>query len=183
MRKNTFLITIILMIAFCNPVSGQHVKYNNIMLDTQENYEVSFGPTIEGYLGQDNLIVPIWLTNEEPVEYVHLIITYDPSMIMPTVVAPAFFVQHFNYDLNIAGQIEIELKCNLVPPPYVPPIPAGDTVISFILRFISCDPHRHMLRDAALFFGEQAYISKTQRLRLNLAPSTKQQIIRCYCLQ
>ena len=133
MRKNTFLIAVMLMIAFCNPVSGQYVKYNNIVLDTQDEYEISFGPTIEGYLGQDNLIVPIRLTNEEPVEYIHLLITYDPGMIMPTVAAPAFFVQHFNYDLSVAGQIEIELECNLIPPPYIPPIPAGDTVIAFIL--------------------------------------------------
>ncbi|RKX20867.1 MAG: hypothetical protein DRP26_00820 [Candidatus Zixiibacteriota bacterium] len=73
------------------------------------------------------------------IELVHLIITYDPLLVEPVVVAPALFYQYFSYDLNVPGRITLEIELNLVPPPYVPPIPAGDTVLAFISMDIVAD--------------------------------------------
>lgn len=115
---------------------SQPVRYP---LDPQDYYEISFGGMIEAFMGQRNLMIPIRLANDQPVELVHLIMTYDPSLVEPVVVAPALFYQHFNFDLNVPGRIVLELERNLVPPPYVPPIPAGDTVLAYISMDVIAD--------------------------------------------
>jgi len=98
-----------------------------------QNYRVYFGDSfVEAYVGQRNVAVPIALRNSEPVEYIHLIISYDASLITPRAVAPAIFFQLARFNINTPGRIEVELERDLIPPPYVPPIPPGDTVVAYI---------------------------------------------------
>ncbi len=98
-----------------------------------QDYRVYFGDSyVEAYVGQQNVAVPIALHNSQPVEYIHLIITYDASLIRPRSVAPAIFFQLASFDINTPGRIEVELERDLIPPPYVPPIPPGDTIVAYI---------------------------------------------------
>lgn len=98
-----------------------------------QDYMIYFGNSnVEAYVGQHNVPVPIALRNIQPVEYIHLIISYDPSLLTPRAVAPAIFFQLARFDIVVPGRIEIELDRDLVPPPYVPPIPAGDTIVAYI---------------------------------------------------
>jgi hypothetical protein len=97
-----------------------------------QDYSISFGPTIEACVGQHNVAIPIILTNSQPVEYIHLVISFDPSLMVPQAIAPAIFFQGVNFNTDTPGTIIIELQRDLVPPPVVPPIPAGDTIVAYI---------------------------------------------------
>jgi hypothetical protein len=112
--------------------AGSHGP-NLLLLETEDVYGISFGATIEAYQGQENALIPIRISNEHPIEYIHLTLQYDASMIDPILAAPAFFVQYFEYDLSVTGRISIDLECDLMTPPVVPPIPVGDTIFAYIL--------------------------------------------------
>lgn len=102
-----------------------------------QEYEITFGPMIEAYVGQNNLIIPITITNLQPVEYVHISLTYDPSLMEAVAVAPAIFFQGTNFDVSTPGKMTIELDRDLVPPPVVPPIPVGETTVAYITMNIA----------------------------------------------
>ena len=133
------LIMVILIALSGSAPALQTDFQKNLILETQDGYEVSLGSIIEGFHGQHNLLVPVTITNEQPVEYVHLILQYDASVVEPTLVAPALFFQRFQYDLLGQGRLEIELECDLAPPPYVPPIPTGTTIIAYVLMDVVVD--------------------------------------------
>jgi len=133
MKAHRLLLVVVLAVFLAGSAGAQHGYNSEFILDEQDGFEIHFGSINEGYLGQQNLLIPIWLTNEEPVEYIHLELEYDPSLIQPIVVAPALFYQYFNYSSNYSGRISIEFECNLLPPPDVPPIAPGSTIIAYIL--------------------------------------------------
>jgi hypothetical protein len=97
-----------------------------------QEYGITFGPMIEAYVGQNNLMIPITITNLQPVEYIHISLSYDPSLLQAVAVAPAIFFQGVHFDLSTAGKMTIELDRDLVPPPFVPPIPIGETTVAYI---------------------------------------------------
>ncbi len=139
MNLSRLLITILVSIMVCSSAWGQGGHIERLILEDRDAYEISFGPYVECFIGQHNLIVPIWLTNEEPVDYIHLILEFDPSLVEMLVIAPTLFYQHFRYGFLTDGRVEIELERNLSPPPLIPPIPAGDTVIAHILMDVVAD--------------------------------------------
>jgi hypothetical protein len=97
-----------------------------------QEYEISFGPMVEAYVGQNNLMIPIIITNLQPVEYIHISLSYDASLMEAEAVAPAIFFQGAHFDVSTPGKMTIELDRDLVPPPYVPPIPIGETTVAYI---------------------------------------------------
>jgi hypothetical protein len=101
-------------------------------ISSAQEYEISFGSMIEAYVGQNQLMIPIAITNSQPVEYIHISLSYDPSLLEAEAVAPAIFFQGVHFDISTPGQMTIELDRDLVPPPYVPPIPIGETTIAYI---------------------------------------------------
>ena len=135
------LAPIVAMLAvICGSASGRLADLRQaLILETQDGYEISLGSLIEGFHGQHNLLVPVSVANEQPVEYVHLILQYDASVVEPTLVAPALFFQYFDYEMLGQGRLKIELECDLAPPPYVPPIPPGNTIIAYILMDVVVD--------------------------------------------
>lgn len=133
MRWIKIIAIMFIALSLCIPAYGERPEFDELMLEEQDGYEISFGPLIEAYQGQENVLAPIRLINEESVEYIHLSLEYDASIIEPTMVSPAMFFQYFRYDISIQGRIEIEVECNLIPPPNIPPIPAGDTAFAYIL--------------------------------------------------
>jgi hypothetical protein len=102
-----------------------------------QDYEIAFGPMIEAYVGQNHLIIPIIITNLQPVEYIHISLSYDPSLMEAEAVAPAIFFQGTHFDVSTPGKMSIELDRDLVPPPFVPPIPAGETTVAYITMNIA----------------------------------------------
>ena len=139
MRWINYVAPLIVLLGLALPANSELRHLNELLLEDQDGYEISFGGLVEAYQGQENVQVPVRLVNEEPVEYIYLSIEYDASVIVPTVVSPAMFFQYFRYDISILGRIEIELECNLVPPPQIPPIPAGDTAFAYILWDVVVD--------------------------------------------
>jgi hypothetical protein len=109
------------------------------LLEVQDGYEISYGPMIEAYQGQENVLIPLYISNEEAIEYIHLNLSYDASVIEPTLMAPSLFYQYFHYDLSIQGLISIDIECDLPTPPVVPPIPPGDTIFAYILCDVVVD--------------------------------------------
>jgi hypothetical protein len=95
-------------------------------LGLAQEYEITFGPMIEAYVGQNNLMIPITITNLQPVEYIHISLSYDPSLLQAVAVAPAIFFQGVHFDLNTAGKMTIELDRDLVPR-LLFAIPVGET--------------------------------------------------------
>lgn len=139
MSQYKIFATLMAILLLAGSTLAGHLPASGLILEEQDGYEISFGEVIEAYHGQENLFIPVWLTNVQPVEYVHLLIQYDASVLDPISVAPAMFFQHFYYNLNTIGRIEIELECDLLPPPAVPPVPAGDTVLVYIAMNIIVD--------------------------------------------
>ena len=139
MCQKTAILAITAVLILAGFAAGQRLPNNSLIVEAQDGYEISFGDLIEAYHGEENLFIPIRLANEAPVEYVHLLIQYDASILEPISVAPAMFFQYFRYDMNTVGRIEIELECDLPPPPSVPPIPDGDTTIVYIAMNIIID--------------------------------------------
>ncbi|MCP4582047.1 MAG: T9SS type A sorting domain-containing protein [candidate division Zixibacteria bacterium] len=154
MKAFRLLLAIVAAVFLAGSAGAQRGYDGKLILDEQDGYEISFGSINEGYLGQQNLIIPIWITNEDPVEYIHLELEYDPSLIQPTVVAPALFYQYFNYSSNYSGRISIELECNLFPPPDVPPIGPGSTIIAYIMMDVMVNDLERDVYTEILFFED-----------------------------
>ena len=110
MNLSRLLITILVSIMVCSSAWGQGGHIERLILEDRDAYEISFGPYVECFIGQHNLIVPIWLTNEEPVDYIHLILEFDPSLVEMLVIAPTLFYQHFRYGFLTDGRVEIEVE-------------------------------------------------------------------------
>jgi hypothetical protein len=96
-----------------------------------DNYDIMFGTDQEACLGDPAFLVPINISVSRPTVRVGLIITYDATVVTPTLLAPNIFLQSFTYDLSQAGRIRVTMVTDLPPPPYVPPI-YGDTTVAWI---------------------------------------------------
>ena len=104
-----------------------------------DTYEISFGPQMEGIPGDPAFFIPINVSFSQPVVSIQLILSYDPAVLIPTLLAPNMFFQSFTYDISLPGRIRMSLVTDLPPPPYVPPI-QGDTTVAWIsCRVYSCD--------------------------------------------
>ncbi len=101
-----------------------------------ENYDISFGAPMDACLGDPQYFVPIKISVSRPTVRVNLIITYDPVVLTPTLMAPNMFFQSFTYDLSLPGKIKMSLVTDLPPPPTVAPL-RGDTTIAWISFVVS----------------------------------------------
>jgi hypothetical protein len=101
-----------------------------------DNYDISFGPSMDACLGDPQYFVPIKISVSRFTVRVNLIITYDPVVLTPTLMAPNMFFQSFTYDLSMPGKIKMSLVTDLPPPPVVPPL-RGDTTIAWISFVVS----------------------------------------------
>ncbi len=153
MKKIAVSLIILIMLLSGSAAFGEFNHKNMVLLEDQDGYEISFGPSVEAYQGQENIIVPIRLVSEEEVNYIYSYIEYDASLLAPVTVAPSMFFQHFEYDFVSEGKIELELQCNLLPPPAVDPIPPGDTAFAYIVFDVLAENIDHDLA-ALLDFAE-----------------------------
>jgi hypothetical protein len=96
-----------------------------------DDYDIMFGTDQHACLGDPAFLVPINISVSQPTVRVSLIITYDATLITPTLLAPNIFLQSFTYDLSQSGRIRVTMVTDLPPPPYVPPV-LGDTTIAWI---------------------------------------------------
>jgi hypothetical protein len=96
-----------------------------------EDYEISFGSQWGAIPGDPAFFLPITVSFLQPTVRMNLILTYDPTCLVPTLLAPNIFVQSFDYDLSQTGKIRIEIITDLPPPPDIPPI-QGDTTVAWI---------------------------------------------------
>ncbi len=128
MIRYTVLSTLIAAMMSVGAAAGEHHYDANSITDVHEIY---FGPQIEAIPGEPALFIPIRINTSRPTIGVNIIITYDPSLLTPTVVAPNLFFQNFQADMSIQGRIRINLLTDLPPPPFVPPI-EGDTIFAWI---------------------------------------------------
>jgi|GEM_PF-1055260 len=127
-NKITIIIALCLML-----LDGAASAENDYPLSDEitDIYEVYFGPMIEAFPGELNLLIPIQISVTQPTVGVNILLNYDPSLLTPTVVAPNMFFQNFETDLSIPGRIGINLFTHLTPPPVIPPID-GDTIFAWI---------------------------------------------------
>ena len=103
-----------------------------------ETYEIDFGPQMEAIPGEPEFLIPIMISVTQPTIGVNLLMTYDPTLLQPYVVAPNMFFQRFNVDLGFPGRIYINLLTDLPPPPDVPPL-FGDTTFAWIQCSVTSD--------------------------------------------
>ncbi len=96
-----------------------------------DTYQIDFGPMLEAFPGETDLMVPIYAHVSEPTVGVNVLIAYDPSLLTPIHIAPNMFFQSFVVDHTYPGHMVINIFTNLPPPPQVPPI-EGDTIIAWI---------------------------------------------------
>jgi hypothetical protein len=96
-----------------------------------DNYDITVGPVENACLGDPEFFVPLNISVSEPTARIDLLLSYDQTVITPTLLAPNIFVQSFTYSLAIAGRISITLIMDLPPPPHVPPL-NGDTTFAWI---------------------------------------------------
>jgi len=96
-----------------------------------DDYEISFGPQWSAIPGDPAFLLPINVSFSQPTVRINLILTYDPTRLTPTVLAPNIFVQSFVYDIPQPGRITLAMVTDLPPPPDVPPI-LGDTIVAWI---------------------------------------------------
>jgi hypothetical protein len=138
MRKAGILTLYILAFAVPPSKSGQIQTWQTSPVIT-DNYDVTFGPAMEGIPGDPEFFVPIKISVSRPTTRVNLLLIYEPVLLTPTLLAPNIFVQSFKYDLSTTGKIKMELTTDLPPPPVIPPL-LGDTTIAWIsFRIMSCD--------------------------------------------
>ncbi len=128
MHKNWLPAFIILLISGATSYAADANPSPQTPTDT---YEVSFGELIEAIPGEPGLLIPIWISVSQPTIGVNMILSYDQSLLTPTVVAPNMFFQSFVADLSFPGRIYINLLTDLPPPPQIPPI-EGDTIFAWI---------------------------------------------------
>lgn len=103
-----------------------------------DTYEIGFGPLIEAIPGELDLLIPIRISVSEPTIGVNIVLSYDQSLLTPTVVAPNMFFQNFEVDQSYPGRIYINLLTNLPPPPQIPPI-EGDTIFAWISCIVTSE--------------------------------------------
>jgi hypothetical protein len=96
-----------------------------------DDYDIRFGTDQQACLGDPAFLVPINVSVSRPTVRVSLIITYDATVVTPTLLAPNIFLQSFTYDLSQSGRIRVTMVTDLPPPPYVPPL-YGDTTVAWI---------------------------------------------------
>lgn len=126
--KITIIIAFFILLSAGVASADKHYPLSDEITDV---YEVYFGPMIEAFPGELNLLIPIHINVTQPTVGVNILLNYDPSLLTPTVVAPNMFFQNFETDLSIPGRIGINLFTNLIPPPVIPPI-NGDTIFAWI---------------------------------------------------
>jgi hypothetical protein len=103
-----------------------------------DDYEIMIGPQDDAIPGDPEFMVPINASFAEPIVRINLLMSFDPTVLTPILLAPNIFVQSFTYNLNTPGRIQMTLITDLPPPPDVPPI-QGDTTVAWIMfRVYSC---------------------------------------------
>lgn len=128
--RRTWAPLIILFLLSASAISRATESARSPTVPT-DTYEINFGPLIEAIPGEPDLLIPIGISVSQPTIGVNLVLSYDPSLLTPTVVAPNMFFQSFEVDLSFLGRIYINLLTDLPPPPPIPPI-EGDTVFAWI---------------------------------------------------
>ncbi len=103
-----------------------------------DTYEISFGPLIEAFPGEPDLLIPVRISVSQPTIGVNIVISYDQSLFTLGAVAPNMFFQRFIVDLSIPGRIYINLLTDLPPPPQIPPL-EGDTIIAWIVCAVTSE--------------------------------------------
>lgn len=128
--------------------AGNHQEAPQNPSDT---YELYLDPLTEAYPGQDDLLLPLWISLSQPAVGVNVTLTFDPSLLDPIIVAPNFFYQSFVVNMDEPGTLVINLLTNLPPPPDVPPI-EGDTIFAWIMFHVdSHDPGYDVMTDIVFF--------------------------------
>lgn len=128
MHKNWLPALIILLMSGATSFAANGNSSPQAPTDT---YEIYFGELIEAIPGEPDLLIPIWISVSQPTIGVNIVLSYDPSLLTPAVVAPNMFFQSFIADLSFPGRIYINLLTDLPPPPQIPPI-EGDTIFAWI---------------------------------------------------
>lgn len=150
MRKKWAALLIFLLLASSSSPAIESGRSPAVPTDT---YEINFGPLIEAIPGEPDLLIPIRISVSQPTIGVNLILSYDPSLLTPTVVAPNMFFQNFEVDLSFFGRIYINLLTDLPPPPPIPPI-EGDTVIAWISCLVTSEDLGYDLLTNLTFFED-----------------------------
>jgi hypothetical protein len=96
-----------------------------------DDFIITLGPQLGATPGDPAFFLPISVTFTQPTVRINLFLSYDPTVLTPTLLAPNIFVQSFTYDLSMPGKIKMALITDLSPPPIVPPI-EGDTIVAWI---------------------------------------------------
>ena len=136
--KTRLLTTIVLgTCLYALPLlAGDSTVYPPFVTD---DYAISFGSQMEGIPGDPALFIPIKVSFSQPIVRIQLILSYDPTLLTPTLLAPNMFFQSFTYDISLPGRIRMSIVTDLPPPPDIPPI-QGDTTVAWIsCRIYSCD--------------------------------------------
>jgi hypothetical protein len=101
-----------------------------------DNFDISIGPVFDACLGDPQFFVPLNISASDSTIRIELLLSYDQTVITPTLLAPNIFVQSFTYSLATPGRISMVLITDLPPPPHVKPI-YGDTTFAWISFRIS----------------------------------------------
>lgn len=128
-----FLVLIGIQIFLCYSSKGEDnlLGFNT---GTSDTFELKISSEVSASPGEENVAVPISLLSSDSVYSFNLFLTFDPSILTPTMVAPALFFQYFDFDISDPGKIRVTGKID-VPnaPPHIPPIPPRNTVLLNIL--------------------------------------------------
>ena len=128
MRSILVKIMIIALLTGAVAFANDKYKMPNVITNT---YQIDFGPMVEAFPGETDLLIPIYVHVSQPTVGVNILLSYDPSLLTPFHIAPNMFFQSFVVNYTYPGHIGINLYTDLPPPPQVPPI-EGDTIIAWI---------------------------------------------------
>jgi hypothetical protein len=136
MLREMWILTVSVPLVALSAASATDI-HQSPQLPTDE-YEINFGPMLEAIPGEPDFLIPVMISVAQPTIGVNLLLTYDPGLLEPYVVAPNLFFQRFNADLSFPGRISINLVTDLPPPPDIPPL-VGDTTIAWIQCTVTSD--------------------------------------------
>jgi len=128
-----FLVLIGIQIFLFSGAKGENYLLG-FNAETGDTFELKISSEVFASPGEENVAVPISLLSSDSVYSFNLFLTFDPSILTPTMVVPALFFQYFDFDINDPGKIGITAKVDVPQaPPHIPPIPPGNTVLLNIL--------------------------------------------------
>ena len=128
MRSISVKIMIFALLTGAAAFANDKYPMPGVITDT---YQIDFGPMLEAFPGETDLMVPIYARVSQPTVGINMLLIYDPTLLMPIHIVPNMFFQSFVVDHSIPGRIIINLYTDLPPPPQIPPI-EGDTIIAWI---------------------------------------------------